>query len=73
MLETVAEALGSELRDKMVFIGGCTTALFITDQVVLDEVRATDDVDLIVDLAGYAEWTKLQEQLRKKGFFESLT
>ena len=73
MLETVAEALGSELRDKMVFIGGCTTALFITDQVVLDEVRATDDVDLIVDLAGYAEWTKLQEQLRKKGFSESLT
>ncbi len=73
MLETVAKALGSELRDKMVFIGGCTTALFITDQVVLDEVRTTDDVDLIVDLAGYAEWTKLQEQLRKKGFSESLT
>ncbi|MGU9962258.1 MAG: hypothetical protein ACNYPF_04530 [Candidatus Puniceispirillales bacterium WSBS_2018_MAG_OTU23] len=73
MLETVAEALGSDLRNKMVFIGGCTTAIFITDQVVLDDVRATDDVDLIVDLAGYAEWAKLQKQLRKNGFSDPLT
>jgi predicted nucleotidyltransferase len=71
MLETVAAALGDDLRDRVVFVGGCTTALLITDPITLEDVRATDDVDLIVDLAGYAAWTQLQEQLRAKGFSES--
>lgn len=71
MLQTVAEALGDDLRERLVFVGGCTTALFITDEITLEDVRATDDVDLIVDLAGYSEWAKLQEQLRQKGFMES--
>lgn len=71
MLETVADALGSDLREKLVFVGGCTTALFITDEIVLEGVRATDDVDLIVDLAGFAAWANLQEKLREKGFAES--
>ncbi len=71
MLRTVAEALGPELRERMVFVGGCTTALFMTDPVTLEGVRATDDVDLIVDLAGYAAWTKLQEALREKGFTDA--
>jgi predicted nucleotidyltransferase len=71
MLQTVASALGGELRERLVFVGGCTTALFITDEITLEGVRATDDVDLIVDLVGFAEWAKLQEQLRQKGFAES--
>lgn len=72
MLESVANALGSELRERMVFVGGCTTALFITDEITLEGVRATDDVDLIVNLAGRAEWPVLQEQLKQKGFAESM-
>ncbi|WP_417767841.1 hypothetical protein [Stappia sp.] len=71
MLETVAEALGEDLRQRLVFVGGCTTALFVTDPVTLEDVRATDDVDLIVDLAGYGEWARLQDQLRQRGFSES--
>jgi predicted nucleotidyltransferase len=71
MLQTVASALGGELRERLVFVGGCTTALFITDEITLEGVRATDDVDLIVDVVGFAEWAKLQEQLRQKGFAES--
>ncbi|KUP91591.1 hypothetical protein [Tritonibacter horizontis] len=71
MLETVADALGAEFRERLVFVGGCTTALFITDTVTLEDVRATDDVDLIVDLAGYAAWAEMQNQLREKGFSES--
>lgn len=27
MLETVAEALGEDLRERLVFVSGCTTAL----------------------------------------------
>ncbi|MDH6693992.1 hypothetical protein ABIF33_001110 [Bradyrhizobium elkanii] len=72
MLQTVATALGSALRERLVFVGGGgTTALFITDDITLEGVRATDDVDLIVDLVGFAEWAKLQDELRQKGFAES--
>lgn len=71
MLQTVAQALGDDLRERLVFVGGCTTALFITDEIVLENVRATDDVDLIVDLVGHAQWAQLQDQLRQKGFSES--
>lgn len=71
MLKTVALALGDELRQRLVFVGGCTTALFVTDPVTLEGVRATDDVDLIVDLAGFAEWAELMDRLRERGFTES--
>lgn len=33
MLKAVANALGDDLRDRLVFVGGCTTALFITDPI----------------------------------------
>ena len=42
MLEFVARKLGT-LNAEFVFLGGCTTALFITDPVVPD-VRSTVDV-----------------------------
>lgn len=71
MLERVAEALGPALRRRLVFVGGCTTAFFVTDRVTLEGVRATDDVDLIIDLAGYGQWALLQDELRKRGFAES--
>lgn len=71
MLKTVALALGDELRARLVFVGGCTTALYITDPITLEGVRATDDVDLIVDLAGFAEWAELMNRLRERGFSES--
>lgn len=71
MLKTVAVALGDELRARLVFVGGCTTALYITDPITLEGVRATDDVDLIVDLAGFAEWAELMDRLRQRGFSET--
>lgn len=64
MLKAVATALGEDLLERLVFVGGCTTALFITDPVTLEDVRATDDIDLIVDLTGLAEWAQLLEELR---------
>lgn len=68
MLETVAEALGDDLCRQMVFVGGCSTAVLITDEITLQEVRATDDVDLIVGLTGMAQWMQPQKTLNKKGF-----
>lgn len=68
MLETVAEALGDELRSQTVFVGGCSTAVLITDPITLEEVRATDDIDLIIGLSGLTQWAQLQDQLHQKGF-----
>lgn len=68
MLETVAEALGEDLCNQLVFVGGCSTAVLVTDEITLQEVRATDDVDLIVDLSGVGQWMHLQERLRERGF-----
>ncbi len=71
--ESLASALGEDLRSRLVFVGGCTTALFITDPVTLEDVRATDDIDLIVDLAGLPAWAQLQEELRHRASWKPLT
>lgn len=68
MLKTVASALGDDIRREVVFVGGCTIALFITDTFTLQSIRSTQDVDLICDLAGYADWNRLQESLKERGF-----
>lgn len=68
MLERVATALGPELCQQMTFVGGCTTGLLLTDEFTLEQVRHTDDVDLIVHTLGYVGFAQLQEQLKTHGF-----
>jgi predicted nucleotidyltransferase len=68
MLVKVATALGDALIKIMVFVGGCTTGLLVTDDFTKEQIRYTDDVDLIVNIMGYAAWTDLQDQLKVKGF-----
>lgn len=70
MLKQVALAL-DELRETVTFIGGCTTALLITDEFTVEQVRHTEDVDLIVSVMGYAEYNKLTDQLKSHGFIEA--
>ncbi len=71
MLQTVADALGAELLAQVAFVGGCTTALLITDEVTREGVRYTEDVDLIVHVLGYGGWHAMLNQLHPRGFFES--
>jgi hypothetical protein len=66
MLEIVAIGLGN-LREKMVFVGGTTTAFYITDPAA-GEVRPTDDVDCIIELASVGEYHKMEKELRRLGF-----
>jgi predicted nucleotidyltransferase len=68
MLEEVADALGEALRAQVAFVGGCTTVLLITDEYTLESVRGTDDVDLVIHLAGTADWYRLEEHLKPRGF-----
>ncbi len=71
MITRVALALGPEFCQKMAFVGGCTTGLLLTDDFTLEQVRHTDDVDLIVHVIGTADFNNLQQQLRAQGFKDS--
>lgn len=56
---------------QIAFVGGCVTGLLITDPAAAP-VRPTLDVDAIVEVASYAEFSALEDQLRRLGFRESL-
>jgi len=71
MIIHVAKKLG-DLKKKVVFIGGCSVGLFITDNA-MPEVRVTQDVDVIVEVASRIQYYKLEEQLQHKGFKQDMT
>ncbi|MFI4956284.1 MAG: hypothetical protein ACHQAX_03645 [Gammaproteobacteria bacterium] len=71
MLQFVATKLGA-LCDEVVFLGGCTTALFMTESIVSD-VRYTFDVDCIVDVISLGQYYQLEKKLTQQGFRRSLT
>jgi len=61
MLDVVAEGL-SELPDEVVFVGGATVTLYITDPAA-PESRPTNDVDLVFDISYRLEYSRLEERL----------
>ncbi|MBH1983409.1 MAG: hypothetical protein I8H79_12710 [Burkholderiales bacterium] len=71
MLDQTAEALGPALLENCAFVGGCVVGLLLTDDFTKEQVRATDDVDLIVDVINYAAYAKLSDELRARGFTQS--
>lgn len=65
-LRAVAQAL-KPLNQKVVFVGGATIALYGNPDTAF-EVRPTDDIDVVVELATYGTFAKLEERLREIGF-----
>ncbi len=70
LLIQIADALG-DLRERLVFVGGCATALLITDPAAAP-VRATEDVDTIVAIVSKPEYYQLGEALHARGFSQPL-
>jgi hypothetical protein len=70
-LELLVEAasLLKPLLGELVFVGGSTTALLITDKAAA-EIRPTYDVDAIAEISSYAAYADFSERLRKCGFTE---
>src|SRR5271154_4946046 len=66
LLEYIAAALGP-LCARFVFVGGCATGLLVTD-VAAVPVRATRDVDVIVEVLTLADYHALERELEKVGF-----
>ena len=68
ILEIAVDQLGN-LVEEMVFIGGCSTGLLITDPAA-PHIRITLDVDTIVQVASIVDYYRLSDKLREKGFKE---
>lgn len=66
MLEDAAAGLGPLLKE-VVFVGGATVELWVTDEGA-PEVRPTEDVDVIVEIVSRAAYYRFEERLREVGF-----
>jgi hypothetical protein len=63
-LLTDAAKLLEPILGELVFVGGCATALLITDKAAAD-VRPTFDVDAIADITSYAAYAEFSERFKK--------
>ncbi len=61
----IDEALG-DLREQVVFVGGAVAGLLVTDPLA-DGVRATRDVDAVVD-AGRIMFRRIEQVVADRGF-----
>src|SRR5438552_4145049 len=68
LLVNVARLL-KPLLSELVFLGGCTTVLLVTDSAA-GEVRPTFDVDVIAEITSYAEYITFSDRLRALSFSE---
>ena len=68
LVETVARCLGP-LREEVAFLGGAVTTLYLSDPAA-PEVRATIDVDVIVEVASRLEYYRLAKRLTELSFRE---
>lgn len=71
----IIEALDKlkELSNEMVFVGGCTIALYIDDiSSIKSDIRPTTDVDVIIEVATKFDWHLLERKLMSLGFSQSL-
>ena len=68
LLERAASALDDLLKE-VVFLGGATVGLWITDPAA-PEPRPTKDVDVIVEVTSRGRFAEFEERLRAHGFRE---
>lgn len=69
LITEVVDGLG-DLNKQVVYVGGAVVSLYVTDQAAPD-VRPTDDVDIILEIASVGKLEALRKDLRKKGFTQS--
>lgn len=66
MLARIAKGLGP-LKDKVVFVGGSTVSLYLTDPGSAT-VRPTEDVDCVIQVLTRGQYYKLEQELERLGF-----
>ena len=71
LLEIVAERLGDDLREELVFVGGAVAGLLITDPA-MPAIRSTEDVDLVCRAVALADYHQIEIALRALGFTQDM-
>jgi hypothetical protein len=66
MLELAVHALG-DLCESLVFVGGCATGLLLTS-VRAQQIRVTEDVDVVAKVTNIASYHRVEKQLVSRGF-----
>lgn len=64
-IKSVFDAL-EKLAKECVFVGGATVSLY-ADRMA-EEVRPTDDVDILVEIGSLMDFTMMEEKMRSLGF-----
>lgn len=70
MLEDAVRKLAPFLEE-IVFVGGVTLGLLISDEAA-SPIRGTTDVDVIADIVTYADYIAFSERLRQAHFTEDI-
>ncbi|MEO6285567.1 MAG: hypothetical protein ABIN80_29935 [Dyadobacter sp.] len=68
-IKAVYDAL-EELQDLAIFVGGATVALYV--QRVAEEIRPTDDVDILIEVTGYKAYADLTKNYGPKDLLMTL-
>lgn len=68
LLGVVAKALG-DLCDRVVVVGGAAVNLLVSDAGA-PEIRSTEDIDVVVELASKRDFRKFEKELRERGFVQ---
>lgn len=71
MLSVVANGLG-EMKNEVVFVGGSVAEFYANDPAASD-IRATLDVDCVVEISSRMKYYELEERLRAKEFHNDTT
>ena len=64
-IKAVNNALGN-LKEAVVFVGGATVSLYAERRT--EDVRPTDDIDVVIELLAYKDYSDIDERLRNVGF-----
>lgn len=70
-LRIIADGLG-ELNRQVAFVGGSVAELY-ADNPAATEIRMTEDVDCVIELATYRGLYELEEVIRSRGFTNDTT
>ena len=70
-LKIIAEGLG-DLNRQVAFVGGSVAELYADDPAAT-EIRMTEDVDCVIELATYRSLYELENTIRKRGFSNDTT
>jgi len=70
-LEIVAKGFGELIKD-VVFIGGAVVELY-ADMPIPEEIRATEDVDVVVKIVSKIEFNRFEQKIRNLGFVNDIS